>query len=214
MAHFERSLSWFLEGPFLTYTCFCFLNQAREKYLSLKKGTRTDIATAVEDVSLLWPYWVSFQTLRYGYLLPLNCLWHNQELHSARSSFEQARFNLVHTLFTCHCSWFLIYIVGMPSFVLSVFISRWPHFQISRLRKGLNFWRLLVGQWMLIFVISNKYILAIIFILTLLGYVQTWFKLPLFLFLQGYELLNQMEPYINQVSPLAIHFFSCFFLVL
>nr|CAB3457556.1 unnamed protein product [Digitaria exilis] len=44
-------------------------DQAREKYLSLKKGTRTDVATAVED-----------------------------ELHSARSSFEQARFNLVTSL--------------------------------------------------------------------------------------------------------------------
>ncbi|GJM98315.1 hypothetical protein PR202_ga15311 [Eleusine coracana subsp. coracana] len=44
-------------------------DQAREKYLSLKKGTRADVATAVED-----------------------------ELHSARSSFEQARFNLVTAL--------------------------------------------------------------------------------------------------------------------
>ncbi|XP_020400908.1 ADP-ribosylation factor GTPase-activating protein AGD3-like [Zea mays] len=41
----------------------------REKYLSLKKGTRPDITTAIED-----------------------------ELHSARSSFEQARFNLVTSL--------------------------------------------------------------------------------------------------------------------
>ncbi|VAI74486.1 unnamed protein product [Triticum turgidum subsp. durum] len=41
-------------------------DQIREKYLSLKKGTRADITTAIEE-----------------------------ELHSARSSFEQARFNLV-----------------------------------------------------------------------------------------------------------------------
>jgi hypothetical protein len=70
------------------------LTQAREKYLSLKKGTRADVATAVEDVSLLWPYRESFQIS--GYFLLLTCLWHYQELHSARSSFEQARFNLVH----------------------------------------------------------------------------------------------------------------------
>ncbi|EHA8589784.1 putative ADP-ribosylation factor GTPase-activating protein AGD3 [Cocos nucifera] len=44
-------------------------DQAREKYLSLKKGTKADIATVLED-----------------------------ELHSARSSFEQARFNLVTAL--------------------------------------------------------------------------------------------------------------------
>ncbi|KAJ3681294.1 hypothetical protein LUZ60_015783 [Juncus effusus] len=44
-------------------------DQAREKYLSLRKGTKADVATAIED-----------------------------ELHSARSSFEQARFNLVTAL--------------------------------------------------------------------------------------------------------------------
>ncbi|KAK8936575.1 ADP-ribosylation factor GTPase-activating protein AGD3 [Platanthera zijinensis] len=44
-------------------------DQAREKYLSLKKGTKADIATVLED-----------------------------ELHCARSSFEQARFNLVTAL--------------------------------------------------------------------------------------------------------------------
>ncbi|WOK96651.1 ADP-ribosylation factor GTPase-activating protein AGD3-like isoform X1 [Canna indica] len=44
-------------------------DQAREKYLALKKGTRADVATVLED-----------------------------ELHSARSSFEQARFNLVTAL--------------------------------------------------------------------------------------------------------------------
>ncbi|XP_020248446.1 ADP-ribosylation factor GTPase-activating protein AGD3-like isoform X2 [Asparagus officinalis] len=44
-------------------------DQAREKYLSLKKGTRADITTILED-----------------------------ELHRARSSFEQARFNLVTAL--------------------------------------------------------------------------------------------------------------------
>lgn len=114
------------------------------------------------------------------------------------------------------------YLHSWNAFVLSVFIFRWLHFQILRLRKGLNFWRLLVGQWMLIFVISNKYILAIIFILTFLGYVHVWFKLSLLLFLQGYELLHQMEPYINQVTLLPITFLTewrspsyfCFIMVL
>ncbi|WOL03750.1 hypothetical protein Cni_G12470 [Canna indica] len=44
-------------------------DQARERYLSLKKGTKADIVTVLED-----------------------------ELYSARSSFEQARFNLVTAL--------------------------------------------------------------------------------------------------------------------
>ncbi|GLT83854.1 hypothetical protein SLE2022_021220 [Rubroshorea leprosula] len=44
-------------------------DQAREKFLSLRKSTRTDIATAIEE-----------------------------EMHAARSSFEQARFNLVSAL--------------------------------------------------------------------------------------------------------------------
>ncbi|PKA55278.1 ADP-ribosylation factor GTPase-activating protein AGD3 [Apostasia shenzhenica] len=44
-------------------------DQAREKYLSLKKGSKADITTVLED-----------------------------ELHCARSSFEQARFNLVTAL--------------------------------------------------------------------------------------------------------------------
>ncbi|CAL9053670.1 unnamed protein product [Musa banksii] len=44
-------------------------DQARDKYLSLKKGTRADIATVIEE-----------------------------ELHSARSSFEQSRFDLVTAL--------------------------------------------------------------------------------------------------------------------
>ncbi|CAL9754446.1 unnamed protein product [Musa acuminata subsp. burmannicoides] len=44
-------------------------DQAREKYLALKKGTKADITTVLED-----------------------------ELHSARSSFEQARFDLVTAL--------------------------------------------------------------------------------------------------------------------
>jgi len=39
--------------PVPDFHLFYLLVQAREKYLSLKKGTRTDVATAVEDVSLL-----------------------------------------------------------------------------------------------------------------------------------------------------------------
>ncbi|KAJ4773226.1 ARF-GAP domain 1 [Rhynchospora pubera] len=44
-------------------------DQVRDRYLSLRKGTKPDVASAIED-----------------------------ELHSARSSFEQARFNLVTAL--------------------------------------------------------------------------------------------------------------------
>ncbi len=67
----------------------------------MKKGTRTDVATAVEDVCsfyhlssyLYLESWITASLLIY--------MSHNQELHSARSSFEQARFNLVHALFPC-----------------------------------------------------------------------------------------------------------------
>lgn len=93
--------------------------------------------------------------------LLLTCVWCYQELHSTRSSFEQARFNLVGAMLPCisiHCSVFCIYIFDMPFVCL---IYRWLHFQTSRLRKDLNFWRLLVGQWMHIFVISNKYGLSL-----------------------------------------------------
>jgi Arf-GAP/coiled-coil/ANK repeat/PH domain-containing protein len=44
-------------------------DQAREKFLSLRKGTKSDVAAALE-----------------------------QELHTSRSMFEQARFNLVTAL--------------------------------------------------------------------------------------------------------------------
>ncbi|KAL6644455.1 hypothetical protein ACP70R_016063 [Stipagrostis hirtigluma subsp. patula] len=91
-------------------------DQVREKYLSLKKGTRPDITTAIED-----------------------------ELHSARSSFEQARFNLVTAL---------------------------SHIEA---KKRFEF----------------------------LEAVSATMDSHLRYFKQGYELLHQMEPYINQVLAYA-----------
>ncbi|RVW78055.1 ADP-ribosylation factor GTPase-activating protein AGD3 [Vitis vinifera] len=73
------------------------LSQAREKYLSLRKGTKSDIATVLEE-----------------------------ELHNARSTFEQARFNLVTTLSNVEA------------------------------KKGSNSWKQLVGQWMLTFATSSR----------------------------------------------------------
>ncbi|KAM0890366.1 hypothetical protein ACQ4PT_027156 [Festuca glaucescens] len=87
-------------------------DQVREKYLSLKKGTRADITTAIEE-----------------------------ELHSARSSFEQARFNLVTAI---------------------------SHIEA---KKRFEF----------------------------LEAVSATMDSHLRYFKQGYELLHQMEPYINQV---------------
>ncbi|KAF7095510.1 hypothetical protein CFC21_097662 [Triticum aestivum] len=87
-------------------------DQIREKYLSLKKGTRADITTAIEE-----------------------------ELHSARSSFEQARFNLVTAI---------------------------SHIEA---KKRFEF----------------------------LEAVSATMDSHLRYFKQGYELLHQMEPYINQV---------------
>ncbi|KAG0488231.1 hypothetical protein HPP92_007042 [Vanilla planifolia] len=91
-------------------------DQARERYLSLKKGTKADITTVLED-----------------------------ELHSARSLFEQARFNLVTTLSNIEA------------------------------KKRFEFLEAVSG--------------------TMDAHLR-YFK-------QGYELLHQMEPYIQQVLAYA-----------
>ncbi|KAJ7945604.1 ADP-ribosylation factor GTPase-activating protein AGD3 [Quillaja saponaria] len=91
-------------------------DQAREKFLSLRKGTRTDVATVLEE-----------------------------ELHNARSTFEQARFNLVTALSNVEA------------------------------KKRFEFLEAVSG--------------------TMDAHLR-YFK-------QGYELLHQMEPYINQVLTYA-----------
>ncbi|KAA8529993.1 hypothetical protein F0562_034402 [Nyssa sinensis] len=91
-------------------------DQAREKFLSLRKGTKTDIASVLEE-----------------------------ELHHARSTFEQARFNLVTALSTVEA------------------------------KKRFEFLEAVSG--------------------TMDAHLR-YFK-------QGYELLHQMEPYINQVLTYA-----------
>ncbi|KAJ4975054.1 hypothetical protein NE237_008228 [Protea cynaroides] len=91
-------------------------DQAREKYLSLKKGTKVDVATVLEE-----------------------------ELHNTRSTFEQARFNLVTALSTVEA------------------------------KKRFEFLEAVSG--------------------TMDAHLR-YFK-------QGYELLHQMEPYINQVLTYA-----------
>ncbi|XP_074295719.1 ADP-ribosylation factor GTPase-activating protein AGD3 isoform X1 [Silene latifolia] len=91
-------------------------DQAREKFLSLRKGTKSDVATHVEE-----------------------------ELHQARSTFEQARFNLVTTLSNIEA------------------------------KKRFEFLEAVSG--------------------TMDAHLR-YFK-------QGYELLHQMEPYINQVLTYA-----------
>ncbi|KAL6551304.1 ADP-ribosylation factor GTPase-activating protein agd3 [Orobanche minor] len=92
------------------------LRQAREKFLSLRKGTRSDVASVLEE-----------------------------ELHHARSTFEQERFNLVTTL---------------------------SHVEAKKRFEFLE-------------AVSD----------TMAAHLR-YFK-------QGYELLHQMEPYINQVSTYA-----------
>ncbi|XP_030539493.1 ADP-ribosylation factor GTPase-activating protein AGD3 [Rhodamnia argentea] len=91
-------------------------DQAREKYLSLRKGTKSDVAIVLEE-----------------------------ELHSARTAFEQARFNLVTTLSNVEA------------------------------KKRFEFLEAVSG--------------------TMDAHLR-YFK-------QGYELLHQMEPYINQVLTYA-----------
>ncbi|KAL6567921.1 ADP-ribosylation factor GTPase-activating protein agd3 [Orobanche gracilis] len=91
-------------------------DQAREKFLSLRKGTRSDVAAVLEE-----------------------------ELHHARSTFEQERFNLVTAL---------------------------SHVEA---KKRFDF----------------------------LEAVSDTMAAHLRYFKQGYELLHQMEPYINQVSTYA-----------
>ncbi|CAN0929161.1 ADP-ribosylation factor GTPase-activating protein AGD3 [Linum grandiflorum] len=91
-------------------------DQAREKFLALRKGTKTDVASVLEE-----------------------------ELHNARSAFEQARFNLVTTLSNVEA------------------------------KKRFEFLEAVSG--------------------TMDAHLR-YFK-------QGYELLHQMEPYINQVLTYA-----------
>ncbi|XP_021900254.1 ADP-ribosylation factor GTPase-activating protein AGD3 [Carica papaya] len=91
-------------------------DQAREKFLSLRKGTKSDVAAILEE-----------------------------ELHSARSTFEQARFNLVTALSNVEA------------------------------KKRFEFLEAVSG--------------------TMDAHLR-YFK-------QGYELLHQMEPYINQVLTYA-----------
>ncbi|KAL2543439.1 ADP-ribosylation factor GTPase-activating protein AGD3 [Abeliophyllum distichum] len=91
-------------------------DQAREKFLSLRKGTRSDVAMVLEE-----------------------------ELHNARSTFEQARFHLVTALSNVEA------------------------------KKRFEF----------------------------LEAVSETMTAHLHYFKQGYELLHQMEPYINQVSTYA-----------
>ncbi|KAK3018170.1 hypothetical protein RJ639_003840 [Escallonia herrerae] len=91
-------------------------DQAREKFLSLRKGTKSDVASLVEE-----------------------------ELHNARSTFEQARFNLVTALSNVEA------------------------------KKRFEFLEAVSG--------------------TMDAHLR-YFK-------QGYELLQQMEPYINQVLTYA-----------
>ncbi|KAG6653811.1 hypothetical protein CIPAW_05G102000 [Carya illinoinensis] len=91
-------------------------DQAREKFLSLRKGTKSDVATVLEE-----------------------------ELHNARSTFEQARFNLVTALSNVES------------------------------KKRFEFLEAVSG--------------------TMDAHLR-YFK-------QGYELLHQMEPYINQVLTYA-----------
>lgn len=91
-------------------------DQAREKFLSLKKGTKSDIATVLEE-----------------------------DLHNARATFEQARFNLVTALSNVEA------------------------------KKRFEFLEAVSG--------------------TMDAHLR-YFK-------QGYELLHQMEPYINQVLTYA-----------
>ncbi|KAL7241350.1 hypothetical protein ACSBR2_006882 [Camellia fascicularis] len=96
-------------------------DQAREKFLSLRKGTKNDIATILEE-----------------------------ELHNARSAFEQARFNLVTALSNVEA------------------------------KKRFEFLEAVSG--------------------TMDAHLR-YFK-------QGYELLNQMEPYINQVQTIRQGYLS------
>ncbi|KAJ8752613.1 hypothetical protein K2173_005502 [Erythroxylum novogranatense] len=91
-------------------------DQAREKFLSLRKSTRMDVAAAIEE-----------------------------ELHNARSAFEQARFNLVSVL------------------------------SIVEAKKRYEFLEAVSGTM----------------------------DAHLRFFKQGYELLHQMEPFINQVLAYA-----------
>jgi hypothetical protein len=94
------------------------------------------------------------------------------------------------------CAFFLI----ISSFAIPALFFRSLQFPILRQRRDLNFWRLLVQLWILIFDILNKYQIA--YFSSFCYYVMQRVRLILSvaIFIQGYDLLHQMEPYINQVT--------------
>lgn len=119
---------------------------------------------------------------------------------------------LVSIWYRLHCPLLLClspraYMLIMPFFFLPYPCQslRSRHFPTSKQRRGLNFWRLLVRQWIHIFDISNKY--CLIYFTSWCAYIMHEMRLILSIAIyQGYELLHQMEPYINQVTLEPIPF--------
>ncbi|KAF9668106.1 hypothetical protein SADUNF_Sadunf15G0093500 [Salix dunnii] len=109
-------------------------DQARDKFLSLRKSTRMDVASAIEELIIGNHQFKSNLVER-----PF------QELHNARSSFEQARFNLISAL------------------------------SVVEAKRRFEFLEAVSGTM----------------------------DAHLRFFKQGYELLHQMEPFINQVLAYA-----------
>ncbi|KAH0922800.1 hypothetical protein HID58_022818 [Brassica napus] len=108
-------------------------DQAREKFLSLRKSTRLDVAATIEE-----------------------------DLHSARAAFEQARFHLVSALSNAEAKKRFEFLEAVSGTVDA-------HLQ----NNGLSF-----SCYLIRFLTNDS-------------------------FFQGYELLQQMEPFINQVLSYA-----------
>jgi Arf-GAP/coiled-coil/ANK repeat/PH domain-containing protein len=82
--------------PYKNICCYLAC-QAREKFVSVRKGTRAEVVTGLEEVNRdnLFFFFVSGHLFNFctTSLIP-----NLQDLHNAKSAFERCRFNLVHAL--------------------------------------------------------------------------------------------------------------------
>lgn len=79
--------------PYKNICCYLAC-QAREKFVSVRKGTRAEVVTGLEEVNRDNLFFFSVSDHLFNFyttsLIP-----NLQDLHNAKSAFERCRFNLV-----------------------------------------------------------------------------------------------------------------------
>lgn len=123
--------------PYKNICCYLAC-QAREKFVSVRKGTRAEVVTGLEEVNRDNLFFFSVSDHLFNFcttsLIP-----NLQDLHNAKSAFERCRFNLV-------CMNVLLYSVAnfidfaMPIILLGCKEFRCTHFQILKQRRSMSSW--------------------------------------------------------------------------